>query len=410
MRRAAADHLLLRFLGFLLCGQRLQLLPGQHRHGRLVDGRQLLVLRRPAVLHGLQRDLLVHQRLRWRLWLLRSRVRRDQLRVRPAGLRLLPDRMPPVPLRPVQPERGLHGSHRLPRRGLRAAVEGRSVLHHRRRRRQRHGRAERALLDYCAARPALYVSPATNCEVVGMAPVPTATATACSPPSVGCSTTATSRRRRRLGPASTPRSWGWPTCALGTAIPRRGRRWHLLLRRAPIPRLDGRPAPQSSDRGDGGVALGPRLLAGGGRRRRSSTSATPGSTARWAACASTPRSSGWPPRPPGGGYWLVAVRRRHLLLRRRRVPGARRAACTSTPRSSGWRRRRRASGYWLVAVRRRHLRLRRRRVLTARRAACTSTARSWAWRAYGNDAGYWLVAQDGGIFAFGGAPFLGSPA
>jgi hypothetical protein len=29
--------------------------------------------------------------------------------------------------------------------------------------------------------------------------------------------------------------------------------------------------------------------------------------------------------------------------------------------------------------------------------------------AYG-PGGYWLVARDGGIFAFGGAPFEGSPA
>jgi hypothetical protein len=29
---------------------------------------------------------------------------------------------------------------------------------------------------------------------------------------------------------------------------------------------------------------------------------------------------------------------------------------------------------------------------------------------FGDDTGYWLVARDGGIFAFGAAPFLGSPA
>ena len=27
-----------------------------------------------------------------------------------------------------------------------------------------------------------------------------------------------------------------------------------------------------------------------------------------------------------------------------------------------------------------------------------------------SDLGYWLVAHDGGIFAFGNAPFLGTPA
>jgi hypothetical protein len=29
---------------------------------------------------------------------------------------------------------------------------------------------------------------------------------------------------------------------------------------------------------------------------------------------------------------------------------------------------------------------------------------------FGNDAGYWLVAADGGVFTYGGATFLGSPA
>ena len=53
------QHLLLGVLRVLLRGQRRQLLPGEHRHGGLVGGGQLVVLRRPALLHGLQCHLLV---------------------------------------------------------------------------------------------------------------------------------------------------------------------------------------------------------------------------------------------------------------------------------------------------------------------------------------------------------------
>ena len=53
------QHLLLGVLRVLLRRQRRQLLPGEHDHGGLVGGGQLVVLRRPPLLHGLQRHLLV---------------------------------------------------------------------------------------------------------------------------------------------------------------------------------------------------------------------------------------------------------------------------------------------------------------------------------------------------------------
>ena len=120
----------------------LQLLPDRHGDGRLVEGGQLVVLRRPPLLHGLQRDLPVRHRLRRRVGLLRAGMRRDQLRLRPGRVRLVPHRLLPVPLRPVQPGCRLHRPHRLPGGGLRPSLGGRSHLHHRHRRGRRHRRAE----------------------------------------------------------------------------------------------------------------------------------------------------------------------------------------------------------------------------------------------------------------------------
>ena len=51
------QHLLLGLHRVLLRGERRQLLPDEHGHGRLVGGGQLLLLRRPPLLHGLQRHL-----------------------------------------------------------------------------------------------------------------------------------------------------------------------------------------------------------------------------------------------------------------------------------------------------------------------------------------------------------------
>ena len=64
--------LLLGVHRFLLLGERwLQLLPDQHGDGRLVEGGQLVLLWRSALLHGLQRHLPVHDRLRERIPFLR---------------------------------------------------------------------------------------------------------------------------------------------------------------------------------------------------------------------------------------------------------------------------------------------------------------------------------------------------
>ena len=57
-------HVLLGLHGFLLFRKwGIQLLSDQHGDGGLVEGRQFLVLRRPSLLHGLQRNLQLHHRL-----------------------------------------------------------------------------------------------------------------------------------------------------------------------------------------------------------------------------------------------------------------------------------------------------------------------------------------------------------
>ena len=74
-------------------------------------------------------------------------LRRHQLRLRAGRLRLVPHRVLPVPLRPVQPGCRLHRPDRLPGGGLRPALGGGSHLHHHQRRGRRHRRAERGVLD-----------------------------------------------------------------------------------------------------------------------------------------------------------------------------------------------------------------------------------------------------------------------
>ena len=68
-------HLLCRLYGVLLCAERrVQLLPGQHDHGRMVDGRGIGVLRRSPLLHGLQCGVRVPRRVQWGLPVLLHRM------------------------------------------------------------------------------------------------------------------------------------------------------------------------------------------------------------------------------------------------------------------------------------------------------------------------------------------------
>ena len=352
------------------------------------------------------------ERLRQRLPLLRAGLRRDRLRLRPAGLRLLPDRLPAVPLRPVQPGRRLHGPHRLPGRRLRPALDGRPLLHHRRRRRQRHGGAERAVLDAGPADAAVHLA---RHELPGRRHgrrVPTAAATPCSP-SFGTAVRLRGlpeRRRRRRTLALDAPIVAVATCPTGGYFLAARRRRHLRLRRGAVPRLHGRAAART--RPIVGMAATPSgqgywLVAADGGIFAFGDAAVPRLHGR--AAASTPPVVGMAATPVGPGLLARRRRRRHLRLRRRRRSSAPWAGSTSTSRSSAWRPRRRARATGSSPP-------------TAasspsatpsstdRPAPSASTSPWSAWPPYGNDAGYWLVAKDGGIFAFGGAPFLGSPA
>ena len=309
--------------------------------------------------------------------------------------------MSAVPIRPVQPEHRLHGSHRLPGGRLRAAVAGRPLVHHRGGRRQRHRRAERALLDSGATLGARrrawpQASPGRGYariddlrEAVHLRRLP--------------------RRRRRVRAATRRADGCHGQLSHGRLFHGRSRRRHLRLRRRAVLRVDGRPATQRPDRRHGGDPHPARATGSSRPTAGSSPTATRSSSAPWAANTSTRPVVGMAPTPTGKGYWLVAADggifaygdalffgsmggkplncpcRRHgshadregVLARRVR---RRRSSPTATPCS------------------------------TARPAPSSLNEPVVGMAPFGNDAGYWLVAADGGIFTYGGAPFLGSPA
>ena len=138
--RRAVLRRLHRVLLHDLRGQRL---PAGHGGGRLVEGRRLGLLRRPALLHGLQR------RLRWlrvrRHRAVLGRLLGHRLRVRQRQLQRTPGRLQRVPLRPVQPGRALPGSDRVPPGHLHPTLGDRGQLHHDTGHRQLHRPPRRAL-------------------------------------------------------------------------------------------------------------------------------------------------------------------------------------------------------------------------------------------------------------------------
>ena len=305
----------------------------------------------------------------------------------------------------------MHGTHRLPGRGLRPSLGGGRLLHHDQRRGRQHGRAERALLDTgpTLAAPASVRLPADQLpggrhglerrrgglrdgdlvrqpgglrglrrsgRVVLPRPEPARSsgspsaaraATTSPPPTAASSASATPRSSARSAASRSTSPWsGWP------------------------------PRPAASATGWWRPTAG------------SSPSATPRSSARPAAIRSTSPSSGWRPRPSGLRLLAGGLRRRDLLLRRRPVPRLDRRPAAQPAGGRDGRHTQRAR---LLAGggRRRDLLLRRRPVPRLDGRPVRSTARGRHGLPPHRRQGYWLVAQDGGIFTFD-APFFGSPA
>ena len=275
-------------------------------------------------------------------------------------------RLLPVPLRPVQPGRRLHRPDRLPGGGLRPALGGRSHLHHRQRRGRRHRRAERGVLDAGPPSPPPPRAPprSPTARSVGMAPSADGAGYARGDRrSASCSPTGTSPNDgdESAAVAGPSRSWAWPATPGGgyylvasdggifsfggapffgsmggqplnqpmvgmaaTAIGQRlldggRRRRHLLLRRRPVLRLDGRASRSTSP----SWAWPPPPPASGywwwPPTAASSPSATPSSTAPWAGQPLNQPIVGMAATPTGPRLLVRGLRRRHLLLRRRPV-------------------------------------------------------------------------------------------
>ena len=148
-----------------------------------------------------------------------------------------------------------------------------------------------------------------NEPIVGMASTPTARATGRSPPTAGCSPSATRPSTARWAAShSTSRSSAWPSPRRRRLLGGRVRRRALRLRQRPVLRLDGRATAQQADRRhgrhpDGGgyweVASDGGLFAFGNAQF----------SARWAGNPSTSRSSAWrrPRQAAATGRWPPTV-------------------------------------------------------------------------------------------------------
>ena len=260
----------------------------------------------------------------------------------------------------------MHRADRLPRRRLRATLAGGSLLHDGRGGRQRHGGAERALLDTRTARSTHAPVRVPRDEVRGRRRGPERRRRRlCGGDGVrqAVRLRGLPRRRRRIGARAPGPDRGGGDLQDGRLLPGRGRRGDLRLRRGPLPRLHGGRALDApvvgmaaspSGRGywlvaaDGGIFdYGDALFYGsmGGRHLNAPV----------VGIAAT---------PSGRGYWLVASDGGIFTYGDAVFLGSMGGKNLNAP---------------IVGI------------------AATPTGQ-----------GYWLVAADGGIFAYGDAVFDGS--
>ena len=189
----------------------------------------------------------------------------------------------------------------------------------------------------------------------------------------------------------------------------RRRRRRLLLRRRRVLRLDRRDQAEPAGGGHGRHPGREGLLVR--RHRRRGLHLRVGVVLRLhrGDHGSTSRSSGWPPPPPGDGYWLVARDGGIFAFGDAGFYGSTGAITLDQP-IIGMAPTPDRPGVLARRPGRRHLRLRRRRLRRLGRARRRCRRRSPTWPSPRPGKGYWLLAEDGGIYAFGDAPYRGSPA
>ena len=272
--------------------------PARHDPRRLVEGRQLGVLRRrPALQHRLQRD--VRSCGCGSSGICAPGCQQLRLPLRHRFVRRAPRVLQPVPLRAVPPGGALRRRGRVPRRSC-ARRRGSSTPRARPRARPSNATAlhDAPCLHTTAASASRRCSRSAprrhrvrrrgmlNAPIVGMDATPTRQrATGSSPPTAASSPSATPRSTARLGGKhlNQPIVGMAPHADRQGLLARRGRRRHLHLRRRALPRLDRRQAPQPADRRHGRDADRQGLLARRRRRRHLHLRRRRASTARPAA-------------------------------------------------------------------------------------------------------------------------------